>query len=166
MKYELYSKRNTAEILREDDCEITLESIQQILDRNQRTQHNELLNELAKKIEKIDQLKRGEITKADIKIKNYGKLWNGIYIFAYIFSFLIALAVACCSIIDLAIDLTNSPFKFVFIVEILGVASTFFIPKVKELWCIKTTISKASAKKVEKKRQELYDAIEKKYAEI
>ena len=166
LKYELYSKRNTAEILREDDCEITLESIQQILDRNQRTQHNELLNELAKKNEKIDQLKRGEIAKADIKIKNYGKLWNGIYISAYVFSLLIALAVACCSIIDLAIDLTNSPFKFVFIVEILGVVSTFFIPKVKELWCIKTTISKASAKKVEKKRQELYDAIEKKYAEI
>lgn len=166
LKYELYSKRNTAEILQEDDCEITLESLQQILDRNQRTQHNKLVNELEKKNEKISQLKNEDITNADIEIKNYGKLWKGVYIFAYIFSLLAALTLACCSILDLAIDLTNSPFKFVFIIEILGVAVTFFIPKVKDLWHIKAAISASVDKKVEKKKSELYDAIEKKYAEL
>ena len=166
LKYELYSKRNTAEILQEDDCDITLESLQQILERNQRTQHRELVNKLEKRNEKISQLKSGDIANADIKIKNYGKLWKGVYIFAYIFSLLSALTLAFCSILDLAIDLTNSPFKFVFIIEILGVAVTFFIPKVKDLWHIKATISASVDKKVEKKKSELYDAIEKKYAEL
>ena len=65
-----------------------------------------------KRNEKISQLKSGDIANADIKIKNYGKLWKGVYIFAYIFSLLSALTLAFCSILDLAIDLTNSPFKF------------------------------------------------------
>ena len=45
-------------------------------------------------------------------------------------------------------------------------AVTFFIPKVKDLWHIKATISASVDKKVEKKKSELYDAIEKKYAEL
>lgn len=85
LKYELYSKRNTAEILQEDDCEITLESLQQILDRNQRTQHRELVNKLEKRNEKISQLKSDDIANADIKIKTTGSFGKG-YIFLLIFS--------------------------------------------------------------------------------
>lgn len=94
LKYELYSKRNTVDVLQEDDSEITLESLQEILNRNQTTQHKQLINKLEKKDKKIQQLKGAEIKNADCKLLKYKKIWTGIYIAIYVSSFLGALALA------------------------------------------------------------------------
>ena len=165
LKYELYSKRNTVDVLQEDDSEITLESLQEILNRNQRTQHKQLIDKLEKKDKKIQQLKGADIKNADCKLLKYKKIWTGIYIAIYGSSFLGALALAVCSIVDLVINMTGSPFKFLFIVEILGVGISFFIPKIKDLWHIKNTIIAAVNIKVEKRQKKLYEVIEAKYLE-
>lgn len=165
LKYELYSKRNTIEVLREDDSEITLESLQEILDRNQKTQHKQLIDELEKKNKKIQQLKEAELKEADNKVVRHKKIWTSVYVGIYVSSFLCALALAACSIVDLAINMTGSPFKFVFIVEIIGVIISFFIPKIKDFWHIKNTIKTKVDIKGSKKQKKLYEIIAKKYIE-
>lgn len=165
LKYELYSKKNTMEVIQEDDAEITLESLNEILKRNKETQFKDLTDEVKRKTDKIEQLKNADQNIANDKLKKSKKVWTIFFVAFYVLSFIGALVLAGFSIADLCIDMTSSPFKFVFVVEIAGVLITLFIPKVKELWNIKKTISKAVAKKVEKKRNKLEEEIEKKYSE-
>lgn len=165
LKYELYSKRNTNELIEDDDCEITLDNIRDILKRNAETQYKNLTEEVKRKEEKIEQLRQADQANADRKVARYEKIWTYLFIMFYVITFLGALGLAGCSIADLFIGMIGSPFKFVFIVEIVGVAISFFVPKVKELWNIKKTIITVVSKKVARKKKRLDEEIEKKYAE-
>lgn len=163
LKYELYSKKNTAEVLKEDDSEITLESLQEILERNQKTQHGKLVEELSENKAKLLELKKQDLKVADKKITKCKRVTFMQYVAYYTFGFLGALILAGFSVADLVLDMTNSPFKFVFIVEIIGVVLTFILPKAKNIWNIKQNIYDKVEKKANELKEILYGNIDKKY---
>ena len=164
LKYELYSKRNTMEVIKDDDADITLESINEILEKNKETLFNELTRENKKKDDKLLELKNSELEKVDEDIKKYKIRIKRRCIAIYITSFMLALTLAVCSIADFCSNLTNSPFKFVYIVEIIGVVVSFFVPKLKEIWKIKSTIQRKVNEKSNIREQKSKIAIENKYS--
>ena len=164
LKYEIYSKRNTAEIIKEDDEEITLESVQKILERNKQNQHKELIDTIKKKDDKISRLKNEEIKNVKRYIKKYRVFLFVLFIAIYIIIILANIVVAICSITDLIINYTKTNiFKFVFIIQIVCTIISAFIPNLRKLFYIKRSILAIVDKKTKEKEEVYMKRINDKY---